>query len=1164
MTKINKLVLRGFKSFARKTELVFGDNFNCVLGPNGSGKSNIIDALCFVLGKTSAKGLRAEKSANLIYNGGKKKNPAKDAEVSIYFDNSKKIFPTDDVEVKISRIVKQSGQSTYKINDKTRTRQQMLDLMSLAKVDPDGYNIILQGDIVRFVEMSTGERRSLIEEIAGINVYEDKKKKAVNELNKVEERLKEADIILSERQVHLQELKKERNQALKFKELKDKINQNKATQLHIQITKKSDSLKKLSDGIRKEQLSLESYEKDIEQLKKVIDDKRSEIDSINKEIEQKGEKEQVELHKIIENLKVDLATAKQRLETVIEEQEKIVRRKEELQKNISEVEGKIKRLNSEKEQIAKTLEVDKKQVEQIEEKIKVFKTKNKLDDAGSIEQSIETIDKSAEEQERNILSLRQDQQELLRKKDKLEFQVEGIDEKINKVLEVEKENKEAVEKLKAQKADFKKTTLELSKSLEESSSMAAQLETARAKVLSAKEELAKLTARQASILEFSAGNNAIRTILDLKNKMRGIYGTVSELGEVQSKYSQALQVVAASKLNSIVVEDDKVAAECIKHLKTNRLGTASFLPLNKIRSRPISPEALTASKAVGAHGLAIDLVSYDVKFKKVFSYAFGSAIVVDNIDVARRIGIGVAKMATLEGDLTDLSGAMHGGFRSKTRGSGFKEKELNRDIKEYEEVINQKTSVIERLQSNQKANDDSIERLRNHKASLEGDIITLEKTLHLDSDDMQASRVQKSELQEEIGSVDKTLSELSNNISSANKEIAQVKIEKQQLRNKISELRNPRLLAELNALEQKRTELREKNIRYSSDIKNIEENIGSILSSEVENTQRIIKQLEKERLDFTDEQKGLKEKIKTLQEDVKIKEAAQKEFYQKYKGLFTKRQATDDAMRASEQKLAVAQEKTKDLELKINGVSLEQARIKAEKAALDKEFEEYKDVKLLKNVSEADVNREINAFERMMENIGSVNMKALEIYDVVEKEYKELLNKKETLGLEREDVLLLMNEIESKKRELFLQTFDVVNHNFKETYKELQAKGEVNLMLEDPNDPFNGGVLIKVRIVGNKYLDIRSLSGGEKTMAALAFIFSIQEHDPASFYLLDEVDAALDKHNSEKLSNLIRDYSKKAQYIMISHNDGIISEADQLYGVSMQADNISKVVSLKI
>ena len=217
MTKINSIILRGFKSFANKTELIFGPKYNVVLGPNGSGKSNILDSLCFVLGKGSTKSLRAEKSANLIYNGGKSKKAAKEGEVSIYFDNTGKTFPTDEAEVKVTRIVRPSGQSIYRINDKARTRQQILELLSLARINPDGYNIILQGDIVRFVEMSGEERRQIVEEIAGISVYEEKKEKALRELEKVDVKISEAEIILKERETYLKELKKDRDEAMKYR-----------------------------------------------------------------------------------------------------------------------------------------------------------------------------------------------------------------------------------------------------------------------------------------------------------------------------------------------------------------------------------------------------------------------------------------------------------------------------------------------------------------------------------------------------------------------------------------------------------------------------------------------------------------------------------------------------------------------------------------------------------------------------------------------------------------------------------------------------------------------------------------------------------------------------------------------------------------------------------
>src|SRR3989344_6049 len=235
MTIIKKIKLYGFKSFAKPIEFQFGNNFNVVLGPNGSGKSNLMDALCFVLGKISAKSMRAEKSSHLIFNGGQKGSPMKEARVDIYFDNSKKEFPSDDQAIKVSRIVRTNGNSIYKINNETKNRQEVIDLLTTARIDPDGHNIILQGDIIRFADMHPEERREIIEEISGISVYEDKKHKAMLELEKVDQKLNDASLILKERSSYLRELKKDRDKAQHYKELEADIRSNKATFLYTQM-----------------------------------------------------------------------------------------------------------------------------------------------------------------------------------------------------------------------------------------------------------------------------------------------------------------------------------------------------------------------------------------------------------------------------------------------------------------------------------------------------------------------------------------------------------------------------------------------------------------------------------------------------------------------------------------------------------------------------------------------------------------------------------------------------------------------------------------------------------------------------------------------------------------------------------------------------------------
>src|SRR3989344_2269565 len=1162
MTKINSIILRGFKSFANKTELIFGPKYNVVLGPNGSGKSNILDSLCFVLGKGSTKSLRAEKSANLIYNGGKSKKAAKEGEVSIYFDNTGKTFPTDEAEVKVTRIVRPSGQSIYRINDKARTRQQILELLSLARINPDGYNIILQGDIVRFVEMSGEERRQIVEEIAGISVYEEKKEKALRELEKVDVKISEAEIILKEGETYLKELKKDRDEAMKYRELGSRIQQNKASMLKINLDRKILERGKFDRDIGHQKGKTDQVQKIIDQLKSKLDENRKEMAALNAEVEKRGEKEQIKIHKEVEQIRVDLATSNTKIASINNELSRIDSRHGQLKKNMEEMSAKIESMKADRISIDTEKNGKEKELLRILAKIDNFRQDNKIDAAGSIEKEIEDIDKLADEKQNEIQRLREQQQNLLREKDRLDFQLKTIDDRIAKVLEVEKENKKEIDQLKAKKERFKAATLELNKLLSEDVTHASQLANARRNLIADQEEAAKLRAKNIGIAERLGAGEALKKILENRQDFGGVYGTVADLGQVQSKFSTALEVAAGLHLKSVVVEDDLTAAKCIKYLKQNKLGTATFLPLNKIKEKQLDAEIKKLKTANGSHGFAIDMISYDNKFKKVFSYVFGSTLVVDNIDVARRIGIGNAKMVTVDGDMAELSGAMHGGYRQK-KGLAFQERELTQHIERVEAKIADNETVIDALEKKRKISEDRIAELREEKAILEGEIIKTEKSFHLDTGDLELSKKLKKDMEDDLARSEKNLSEIVNKVSVVNRELAELKIQKQELRSKIGELRNPALLAELNTFEQKKEELKSEIGNLVNDIKGITTQIDTIFMPEISNIQKILKQHEKEKEKFSDESKQLSEKIKVDEGLLKEKEKEEKKFYSQFKEIFARRNRLNDELQQTEISIISKEEEIRKYEQKMNLLSIDNARVKAELAAIEEEFRQYEGVETV-DKPEEELKKEISQFEKMVQDIGNVNLRALEIYDAVDKEYHSLLEKKEKLGQEKQEVLVMINEIETKKTDLFMKTLDVVHKNFREIFAALSTKGEVELELEDKEKPFEGGLMIKVKLTGSKFLDIKSLSGGEKTMTALAFIFAIQEHDPASFYILDEVDAALDKKNSEHLSNLIKKYSDRAQYIVISHNDGIIAEADQLYGVSMDEHSVSKVVSLKI
>lgn len=1161
-TKINKLIMEGFKSFGRRTELLFTNDFNVVIGPNGSGKSNVIDALCFVLGKTSAKSMRAEKTSNLIYNGGKTKNPAKQAEVSIVFDNSKSVFPTQEPEVKITRIVKADGQSKYKINGTTRTRQEILDLLGIANIDPDGYNIILQGDIIHFCEMPTVERRQIVEEIAGIGVYEEKKQHALNDLGKVEENLGQVGIILKEREGYLKDLRKDRDQALKFKELNDRMRQNKATMLKRQLDKKDGDLNAITEKLTGYRTKFDKLQAQVKSLREQITANKTEMQQIDTEVQQKGEGEQVSMQKEIETMRIDLATMKTRLGAVHTELGRIAQRKDQLLKSFEELDTKIADAKSQKSDLEQRRTNLQKDLVAHEKKMADFKKKHQLGEDATLDTQIRELDTQAEEKQKTLSLLREEQQNLLREKDKIEFQLQTIDQQIDKVNELEKEHTAEIKALKQRKEEFKKAVLELNQLLNNDSKLAAELAQSKQRMLKLGEELARLEVRHAGAQEAIAGNMAVKKILENRQQLGDIYGTVAELGNTSKDHSLALEVAAGNKINSIVVEDDKVAANCIKYLKENRLGTATFLPLNKIKGNSPKAEHTKYSDQKGVVGFAIDLIKFEPKFKEVFSYVFGQTLIVNSIDTARKIGIGAIKMVTLDGDLCELSGAMVGGFRAKKTGA-FKEHELGASIEDIRGELATLQNRTSKLQTEKTTNEDSIQKLREFKANLEGDIIKTEKSLHIDTSDLEASKNYKDELKSQLKVASSKLDKMVDTISEDTQALAQIKIKKQQLLNTIAELRKPTVIAELNAYEEHRKKLADDAVLITADLKTLDAQLNDILLRDKDNTEKILKDLEQETVQYKAESKETDAKVKEVEKVVKQKEKQQAEFQSKFKDLFTKRNKLSDEITALENKAFTVEENSRKEELQLNTHSIEEARVKAERAAIAAEFEQYSGVELT-DKSDDILQKEIKECEKMRENIGSVNLRALEIYDTVEKEYHGLLNKKDVLVKEKEQVVGLMNEIEGRKKELFMQALAVVKQNFQNIFSALSTKGEAELELETPENPFEGGLNIKVRLVGNKFLDIRSLSGGEKTMTALAFIFAIQEHAPASFYILDEVDAALDKHNSEKLAKLVRKYCDRAQYIVISHNDNVIGEASTLYGVSLGDHGLSNVVSLKV
>lgn len=1115
-------------------DLAIPNNHNFIGNGIFLHNSNVMDALTFVLGKTSAKQMRAEKSSNLIYNGGKKGSPAREAEVSIYFSNKEKEFPLVTPSVKISRIVKQSGNSIYKINDDLHTRQQVVDVLSKAKIDPNGHNIVLQGDITSFVTMKPEERRLIIEDISGISLYEDKKQKALLELNKVEEKLNESNLILKERSVYMRELKQERDQAVRYKEIESKIKETKATFLHLQIREKEDKKYEVESKISKENEIVESINKKIKEFQKDLETKKQDLESINKEIEEKGEVEQVSLQKGLEALKEDLIKKTTRSDNLKTEISRIAQRISQLNKDKDEIQKRIRYLIEKKSKLESS---DlKSQESRIKKQIENFKNHHNLSDFSSIEK----LEAEIEDTQNNIFKLREEQNHLSHLIERNNLDLQRVEDNLQKQLSPENKNK--IQNLKS--VENKIDSL-----ISRYNVTGTQIELNQENINKKRLELTNLEAAKIRITESLQNNLAVSTIM--KAKFPGVYGTISTLGKVDERYSTALEVTAGARINSILVDTDLTAQKCINLLKEKKAGTSIFLPLNKIKDKIPQKELEQLKHFSGVKDIALNLIKFDKEYSKAFSLIFGSTLVVEDIQTARKVGIGRARMVTLDGDLIEVSGAMIGGYRRKTIGV-FTHKDIAPQISTVEREIENYKDNLSNLQKERLLQDKQIEELKESKSILQAELARLNVE---NIDELKGS---KSKLTKEI-------KEYQNSLNNVNKQIkeSKSKLEKQKQIRKPAKTED-NLQKTLEELEAKQLELHGKLIQNYTELKNIQDQISTIHNPELEKIQEIIKQHNKELEEFDQELLVLGKDIQEKEKLVKERERKEVKFREDYKLLFVKRNKVQDIISKMETNLSKEDFKVREIEKKINEISVVKAKIIAEYEALQAEFEPYIGTKLRRNISKEDLKKELLEAEKIIAKFGNINMKALEVYEIVEKEYYELVQKSEALQKEKESVLELMALVEGKKKRVFMKTYKQIAENFKRIFLQLSTKGDAYLDLEDKENPLNGGLGVKVRIGGTKFLDLNSLSGGEKSLTALAFIFAIQEYEPSSFYLLDEVDAALDKANSQLLSKLIANHPNGSQYIVISHNDDVITEADQIYGVSMQQNGISKIISLKL
>lgn len=1160
---IKQLEIDNFKSFANKSEIPLLKGFTTVSGPNGSGKSNIIDSVLFALGLANASELRAENLSHFISTYTKRN----EAFVKVTFGETE-----NGEDLSIGRKIRKTSQgyaSTYYVNDSVTTLTNVHAILEKYNVTPNSYNVMMQGDVMGITNCSPKNRRKIIDEIAGIADFDRRIEQATGELETVEQRVERSNVILNEVDNRLEQLKDEREVALKYQKLRDE-KQGLESQINkVRFFDIKKSLEKAHENIlefTKKKKEEEVKNKDLEERITLITKKFEEVSNLVKE---KGESEQIELKKQEETLKGEIDRKNNALNYADKQIHDGLRSIENARNGIENFKKKI-------EDLKLNIKLKDDEIAGINSNIKArdAELKKILEDMTGLNATADQHIEKRNNLRKQLEDLKDEETKLIQTKLPLENELKNLRRDLqdakSKLAELNemKANfasnqdlkKTLVEQLQKEMADFKtiqqNTLNELDLTRNEISDLNYNIQMAYKKISSM--EAKKQAAEEANF------GRAIDTIMNAK--LRGVHAPLVKLGTVDKEYSIAMEVAFGGRMAHIVVDDEHVASVAIELLKSSNAGRATFIPLNKIKK---APSRLQLPKDKGVIDFAINLVDFDDAYIDAFYYAVGDTIVVEDIECAKKL-IGRYRMVTLQGELLEKSGSMTGGTRLRT-GLSFSQNdddELNNykeRLKEMEQKLgsleNKKNSLEQKLEDVRSKYSDSMSEFSKSKSELESmnrNFENSENILKEKADFITLTAPKIDELNKQLDKLEEKNVKIYDDMAICQEQIEEVEklindkdLKKLKEKTEGVEAEIKRLQGKLMGAEHDKNDLNRQIAFHNNLIETKEE--------EITNIERNNSKLEEDKKQYKNDIENLNKKMETLHEQIA-------EIEEKLGELLKERDSIQESLdKLKEEKFAKNNELEKIAEA-IESFKSRRRELEPQLESARKELEDAgEDINKLEpvEVSIEEITSKIQRLEKRMQELGDVNMKALTAYEEVLARQNELKQHIETLSKERKEILDRMHGYEQLKKETFMKTYNHINENFKEVFHQL-SEGEGELKLECPDDPLSGGLTIEAQPRDKKLQRLESMSGGEKSLTALAFVFAIQRYMPSPFYAFDEVDASLDTMNVERIAQMVQNQSKDTQFIVVSHRKPMIESANRTLGVTQKEKGITKVTGIKL
>ncbi|MGD6802991.1 chromosome segregation protein SMC [Rossellomorea aquimaris] len=1177
---LKQLDVIGFKSFAERISVDFVPGVTAVVGPNGSGKSNIIDAIRWVLGEQSAKSLRGAKMEDVIFGGSDSRKPLNFAEVTLTLDNSDGALPIEYSEVSVTRRVFRSGDSEYLLNKQPCRLKDIIELFMDSGLGKEAFSIISQGKVEEILNSKPEERRTIFEDAAGVLKYKNRKKKAEAKLFETQENLNRVNDIISELEGQVEPLKIQASMAKDYLEKKEELEKVEVGVTVFEIEDLHNQWQDLSSSFEshgKDELRLSSeIQKREAQLEKLRDNTAALDESIS------------QLQEVLLAASEELEKLQGRKQVLHERKKNASNNREQLERNIDEATTRIEKLTVEKQQTEKEFKEVKTETEnlkgQLSEKQKRFQYFNddietmidtlkgdyieKLNRQAAAKNEIQYLQTQLDQQTGRSKRLDEDNEKFLAQREEIksaqieiEQQLSVLKEAIDDQVTSYRKEKNDLDTLKSKYQKLETTLYQAYQFLQQAKS--------RKEMLEEMEE------------DYSGFFQGVKEVLKARNStLKGIEGAVAEIVSVPKQYDKAIETALGAAMQHVVVESELHGRKAISFLKRNQYGRATFLPMNVIKGKSIPSVQLSLLKSQASFvGVASDLLDYAQRYQSIISNLLGNVIITEDLKGANALAKTTGyryRFVTLEGDIVNPGGSMSGGATKQKKSSLLSRKSeleelivklqqmeektgsLEEQIKQYKSDIsfNEKKLEDMRLKGEQLRYEEQEQKSRQRELELSQknmderlSLYDLEKGEFSDQKTKNIKRID--ELKEELGIISGELQTMEKEIDELTHQKHTDRTSKEEISGEISEMKAQLAAryAQLNSsksvlgrISEELQQAEKKKKDYEEDLQWLANEMDNDFSGEAKLQEDAVARAreKQETASLISSRRDERMKLQTAVED---DELHLKELKRQHKGLLGA---------------------LKDEEVKINRLDVElENRLAHLREEYLLSFEAAKeDYPLLMDI--ADARKKVKLIKLALEELGTVNLGAIDEYERVSERYQFLLEQQADLQEAKDTLHEVIKEMDAEMVKRFDYTFHAIKAEFEGVFSALFGGGRAELKLTTPDDLLNTGVDIVAQPPGKKLQNLGLLSGGERALTAIALLFSILKVRPVPFCILDEVEAALDEANVQRFSKYLKKFSQETQFIVITHRKGTMEEAHVLYGVTMQESGVSMLVSVRL